>query len=108
MTPAQSTPVLPVFGRFFWMMLGPILLFLIWLGGINQGGGWLTIADFAFLAIVGGLILARWLEFRGGQPKTPMGEPATWDQFRRYALVVALGGLTAWVLANLAANHWLA
>lgn len=106
MSSTQSTPVVPVLGRVFWMILGPCLLILVWLGGISRGGGWLTVADIAFLAIVGGLVLGRWLEFRGGTPQTSTGQPATWDQFKRYALFAILIGFSCWVLANLLANHW--
>ena len=107
MTTERSTPVLPVFGRIFWMIFGPGLLLILVVAGFNKGAGWFTTADFVFLAILGGLILARWCEFRGGSPKTNMGEPATWAHFRRYVLITIPLGLGAWVLANLLENHWL-
>jgi hypothetical protein len=74
---------------------------------INAGTGWLTGLDLAFLAVLGGMLLARWLEFRGGDPQTATGEPATLAHLRRYTLVALLLGLAVWVVANLVGNHWL-
>ena len=78
-----------VLARLFWMMFGPILLAVFAYLIIKTGNGWLTRFDFAFLAILGGVILARWLEFRGGNPRTAEGEPATAAHLRRYVIAVA-------------------
>jgi hypothetical protein len=57
----------------FWMMIGPAILFLLSLGIARDGGGWFTPKDIAFLVILGGLILGRLAEFRGGDPRTADG-----------------------------------
>lgn len=102
-----TTSFVPVLGRIVWMMLGPLALVLLAVRIAYLGQGWLTGVDVAFLAVLGGVILARWLEFRGGNPQTATGEPATPDHLRRYSLAVLAVGLAVWVLANLLGNHWL-
>ena len=59
-----------VLTRLYWMMLGPLLLALLAYVVIKTGNGWLTGADIGFLAVLAGLLLARWLEFRGGNDTT--------------------------------------
>ena len=45
-------------------------------------------------------MLGRWLEFRGGQPKTSTGEPATAADLRRYLLMTSTLGIVVWIVAN--------
>lgn len=105
MAATQQAPVLLLLGRVFWLVLGPFLLIILCIAGFTKGGGWLTGADLGFLAILCALVLARWYEFHGGNPRTNMGEPATWSHFHRYVLVVIPLGLGIWVLANIVENH---
>ena len=107
MTFARPAPLLLLLGRVFWIILGPLLLLILVVGSFHRGNGWLTAADVAFLAILGGLILARWYEFQGGNPTTNMGEPATWSHFRRYVQVTIPLGLGVWIVANVIENHLL-
>lgn len=107
MAPNPTTSFSALFGRLYWMMIGPMILTLLAVTIINIGSGWFTLADFAFLALVGGLILGRWLEFRGGAPLTYTGEPASPAHLQRFVLWTIIVGLTAWVIANLIGNHWL-
>lgn len=108
MTSSQPTTSMHLlFARLFWMALGPMLLSVLTLSIIREGGGWFTPADFAFLAMLGGLPLARWLEFRGGDPRNSMGEPSLPGDLRRYVLRTLAIGLIAWLVANLIGNHWL-
>ncbi len=109
MTPTQPTGSLFVlFSRIFWMMLGPMALGLLMLTIINIGTGWFTPADFGFLAVLGALLLARWIEFQGGDPRTAMGEPASQRRYLyKYVLGTGAFGLGIWVFANLLGNHWL-
>ena len=109
MAPTQlSNSLFVMFSRVYWMAIGPAILVLLALNIINRGNGWFTPVDFAFLALLGVLLLARWIEFRGGDPHTSTGEPATPEDLRRYALYAILIGLGAWVVANLIGNHLLA
>lgn len=107
-TNPPTTPMLPVLSRVFWMMVGPLVLFVLALTIANRGNGWFTTPDVAFLAILVGMIVARWLEFQFGQPQTSTGAPATAEHLRRYVPVTLAVGLLTWLIANLAGNHWLA
>jgi hypothetical protein len=94
-----------VFGRLFWMMVGPFMLAIFAISIIRRTDGWFSpLAGLYFLAL-GGMLLGRWLEFRSGQPLTAMGTPATAAHLRRYALVLSLLGIAGWVLANLIGNR---
>ena len=106
--PTQAKTSLPVFlSRIFWMMVGPLTLVLLAFSIVIKGSGWLTLTDLAFLGVLGSLLLARWLEFQGGKPRTSTGEPATPAHLRRYAITTIVLGASAWVAANLVGNHWL-
>ncbi len=97
-----------IVSRIFWMMVGPMTLSLLAIGIIDIGTSWLTPVDFAFLLVLALLFLARWVEFRGGNPRTAEGKPAAPGDFRRYVLTGLPLGLGVWVIANLIGNHWLA
>ncbi len=102
-----STPFLAILGRVFWMMLGPMLLVLMTFMIATTGNGWLTHADFGFLGILVAIMIARWLEFRGGNPQTAEGQPATPAHLRRYLIAVVVLGLGLWVMANVVGNYLL-
>ncbi len=99
-----TTSMFLIFVRVFWMGLGPIILTIISFSIISQGGGWFTPADIAFLVVLGALPLARWIEFRRGNPQTSTGEPATPAHLRKYVVGVISLGLAVWSLANLLGN----
>lgn len=101
----NSTSGLAPVGRLFWMLIGPAILFVLGFGIDLGGGGWFTIKDIVFLATLAGLILGRKAEFRGGDPRTVVGEPATPAHFRRFSVLVLLGGVGAWAVANLVASR---
>lgn len=88
-------------------MNGPMFLAVLALAIANTGRGGFTPTDFGYLAVMAGLILARWQEFRGGRPETASGEPATPGHLRRYAPAVVLIGAGVWVAVNLVGDHWL-
>lgn len=87
------------------MMIGPAILFLLALTIARDSSGWFTRKDIAFLAVLGGMILGRFLEFRGGDPRTADGQPATREHLRRYALAILPIGLAVWAVANLIGNR---
>jgi hypothetical protein len=108
MTSAQPTSSLFVLAsRVFWMMVGPMMLAILALSIVRIGTSWFTPADFAFLVVLGLVLLARWVEFRGGNPQTAAGEPATPDHLRRYVVITLALGLGVWIVANLVGNYWL-
>jgi len=106
-TPTPTTSSAAVFGRLFWMMLGPLTLGVTIYYILTSGTGWRTVADILFFAILGGMILGRWLEFLGGTPQTSTGEPATPKDLRRYVLLLVIAGPIVWLLANVIGNHLL-
>jgi hypothetical protein len=87
------------------MMVGPITLLLLALHIGRQWGGWLTLPSLAYLVVLLGTYLSRWMEFRCGCPMTATGEPATTDQLRRYALASGTIGIAIWFVANLVGHH---
>lgn len=92
MSSPATTPLSVVFGRLSWMMVGPLALVLTTYSIVTFGTGWTTTADLLFFVILGGMILGKWLEFRGGSPETSTGEPATAADLRRYILMVVTAG----------------
>ncbi len=102
----QSPTAVSAVARLFWMMFGPMAMFVAMFLIASNGGGWFTVADMVFLTLLGGLVLARWVEFRGGNAQTSTGEPATAEQLRRYAVGTVIVGLLVWVVANIVGNHW--
>jgi hypothetical protein len=103
----NSSSVLVVFGRAFWIMIGPMLLTATALMILTKPG-WRTGADITFLATLAGMILGRLLEHLGGNPQTSTGEPSTPADLRRFVLFTLVGGLALWLVANLIANYVLA
>jgi hypothetical protein len=93
--------------RIFWMMIGPLCLALLAFTIIRIGSGWLTWADMAYMAVLWGMLLARWLEFRGGNPRTGDGQPATPVHLRRYVKSAIPLGIGMWFVANVLGNHLL-
>jgi hypothetical protein len=65
------------------------------------------VIDLLFFLFLAGTVLARYLEFRAGDPRTATGQPATWGDFRRYAAVLIVGGFAVWTVANVLGNHLL-
>jgi hypothetical protein len=94
-------------GRIFWMMAGPLCLALLAFHIIQSAAGWATWADLAYLTVLVGIMVARWVEYRGGSPRTAEGQPATWGHLRRYVAAVIPFGLGVWVMANVIGNHLL-
>ena len=105
MASSDTTRLIPVFGRLFWMMVGPIALVMATYFIVSSGNGWTTAADLLFFVILGGMIFGRWLEFRGGSPETQTGESATAADLRRYILTVVIAGPVVWIVANILGNY---
>lgn len=106
-SPAPTKSSAAVLGRLFWMMLGPLTLGVATYYILTSGTGWRTTADVLFFVILGGMILGRWLEFRGGNPQTSTGEPATSKDLRRYILLLVIAGPIVWGVVNAIGNHLL-
>lgn len=96
--PMTSPAVL--FGRLFWMLAGPMFLLVFACYIALEGAGWFTILDLAYFAVLGGMLLGRWLEFRSGEAMTGTGEPATPAHLRRYLVTTSLAGLGLWLFVK--------
>jgi hypothetical protein len=104
---AEITSLSALFGRVFWMMIGPLALVLLAFTIVQIGSGWLTWADVGYLTVLGGMLWARWQEFRRGNAKTTDGQPATPTHWHRYVQTTLPLGLGVWVIANVVGNHLL-
>ena len=105
MAGSNTTPLTAVLGRLFWMMIGPMALLLTIYFIVTSGTGWTTTADLLHFVTLGGMILGKWMEFRGGSPETSTGEHATVADLRRYILMVVTAGPVVWVIANILGNY---
>ncbi len=92
-------------GRLFWMMVGPFSLAICAISIAERPDGWLGLTDWIYFAVLGGMLVGRWTEFRCSQPLTATGEPATVEQVRRYTMWLGVIGLGVWIAANLIGNH---
>jgi hypothetical protein len=100
--------MLATIARLFWMMFGPMLLAvsaLLIAGAVDAG--WRTTADIAFLVILVLTILSRWIEYAGGHALSSTGDPVLRADVVRYSVVMAIGGIAAWIIANVIANYLL-
>ena len=100
------SPGLAVLGRVVWMLYGPLALFLTTVGVFGSGKGFFTLADWAFLVVLGLNLAARWVEYRGGSAVTAAGEPTTRGHVLRYTGALTAGGLLVWAIAVLVRNVW--
>lgn len=105
MAGSNTTPLIAVFGRLSWMIVGPMALVMTTYFIVTSGNGWTTPADLIYFVILGGMILGKWLEFRGGSPETSTGERATAADLRRYILMVVTAGPVMWIVANILGNY---
>jgi hypothetical protein len=104
--PRQPITSLSVFAAHLtWFFLGPMTLLLLLMGIVEAGTGWATVLDVVYFAILAAIVGARWFDQRSGQSTTSTGEPSTWEDFRRWAVVFPLVAVAAWIGANLIGNH---
>lgn len=87
--------------RLIWFMIGPMALLMLALLIAEKRGGWTGPASLAFVGVLIVTILARWLDYRGGNAQTAEGTPATAFHTRRFVIGASLVGLVVWCLANL-------
>lgn len=102
-----STSASAAAGRVVWMLLGPMGLLLASFAVLRTGDGWFTLADLIYWLVAAVMIVGRLLEFRGGDPRTADGSPASATDLRQYLLLAPAAALALWVVANVVANHWL-
>jgi hypothetical protein len=64
------------------------------------GGGVWTLANASFLFALAGMAIGRWVEHRGGNPRTSTGEPSRPEDLRRFSVALMLVAV-AWLLVNM-------
>jgi divalent metal cation (Fe/Co/Zn/Cd) transporter len=106
----QTTPKpissLGVLGaRLTWVLLGPLALVGMTWGVVSQGTVWFTVFDAAFGAVVGLMLLGRWVEHRSGSATTLTGEPDTPEQFKRYMTLLPPLAASVWIVANVVGRY---
>lgn len=94
------------FARLFWMGLGPAILSVLVVFIVTSTTGWFTLSNLVFLAVLAGMLFARWREFQAGNPTTGTGEPATQADLHWYILLTTVIGLCVGLGANLVRTYW--
>jgi hypothetical protein len=108
MTEEISSPDAAPLARLFWMMIGPILLFILAFANTMDRNGWHSGADIGFFIVLIATVYARWREYRAGGAQTADGQPATPAQVHRFIAATLAIGLAVWAIANAIGNYWMA
>src|SRR5262245_25953931 len=101
MATPQTNATRAVLGRLTWLFFGPILLIFATLAIATRSTGGFSFSDLAYFLVLGAMLGGRGVEFRGGDPRTATGEPASRQHLRRYAVALTGVGLAVWVAATL-------
>jgi hypothetical protein len=104
--PVATTSLGLLLVHLLWVFAGPFALAALLFGIMNSGNGWLTGRDLGLLIVVVLMIGARWVDQRSGHAIRVDGQPATWKDFRRYALTLPILACAAWIVANVVGNYW--
>lgn len=104
---AQPSPLSVVFYRLFWVLLGPVALFLTAASILLSGVGWLTGTDLLFGVLLLATIFCRWGDFLKGNGTNALGDPVTERYMWGYTYGVLAAGLALWTAANFVGNHLL-
>lgn len=90
-----------ILARVYWIIVGPMVLFVTTGVIVSQRGGWATPADIVFLVALAAMVAAKWIEFQGGNAKMSNGELATRADVVRFSVTAIPVGLAIWAAANL-------
>ena len=101
----KHDPPAGCFLRFFWMMIGNVILLFSAYGIIQHRSSVLGIADAFYWAIVGSLLAARYVDIRYLYGTTADGDPATMAHWRRYATVLGVVSTGLWLGAHAIAYY---
>ena len=100
----RVTPPHVVVPRLVWFFFGPVGLMFSGLALLSGKGGWISAPSIIYLVILGAMIGGRYLEQNSGYGLNAAGEPATWDDFRKYVRTVVPAMFGVWVVLNVIAG----
>jgi hypothetical protein len=86
--------------RLFWMFLGNAMLFLCAMAMAQEASGWFGPIDALFWALVGSLLIARYVDIAHFNGKTAEGNVATLADFKRYASILLVVSVGLWAGAH--------
>ena len=89
-----------VLGRFYWMLLGNILLICITIA-IYKAAKIFSWLDIFYLFIVFSMVCTRYFDIKYWGGLTSTGEPATISDWRRYSLFLVIIALAVLVAVHL-------
>ena len=91
--------------RIFWMMIGNVILLSCAYGIAQHHSSMFSIADAFYLAAVGALLAARFVDIRDFRGTTAEGDPATMAHWRRYATVLGVVSTGLWIAVHAIAHY---
>ena len=86
--------------RFYWLILGNGLLFMLLVLIFEKRARFPSLLDGAYLAAAALLIAMRYVDIRFFNGQTGEGQPATMAHWRRYSLVTGCVTLGAWLMVH--------
>jgi hypothetical protein len=86
--------------RISWMMVGNVVLLFCAYGITEHRSGVLSIADAFYWTLVGSLLAARYIDIRYLYGLTVDGDPASLDDWRRYAVFLVLVATGLWLVLH--------
>lgn len=85
--------------RLYWMLFGNSALLILALFIATHKYDMLLVASLAYFAIIVSMVVVRYVDIRFFNGETVDGRPATMEHWRRYAMIIAIAGLAAWLVA---------
>ena len=102
----ETTSIISIFLRVFWMFLGNIALGASALVILKNDETLFSAADLAYGVTIPLLIFARYVEIARYRGATAYGEPATITDWKRYTGWLLGIGLVGWMLCHGIAYVW--
>jgi len=99
----QPSGCMPFVLRLFWMAFGNIALLLC--AAFVAKGTAPVVTNVVFFGVAIALIVVRYIDIAWFKGDTAEGKPATFADWRRYALKLTVVAVALWALARTAASH---
>lgn len=105
MLATQPTPARVLLARIYWIMFGPLFLFMLAYQMATRNDGWTAGSDILYLVFLAGLMIARWLEYRVGSPDSTTGQVLSRTSLVHYCVLAVSLGMIVWIVANIVGNR---